>query len=271
MSGAFARIVIALALVLAACKFELPTGESPPDSSGGSATDGPQSRRCTSLGNVAASDLRLCLELEDASPMAVARDGSGLGHDARANLIGATVRGGEQAGTFVAGSHLTIDPTPDLDISPHVTIDLFAAVQLPIASGARYWMLDHGDHYFVSYGDNHEVRCGINHDQQVDSGSSGRIEDALFHHIACTYDNNELRVYIDGDVADCQTPGVTIDAAPKLTEIGHQSESPASSEQFLGALDNIHVFARVLAPAEICALAGRGSGCRPDCPGQRNE
>lgn len=248
------------ALAVAGCSFQLP--EATPGGDGA----GPQSRRCTSLGAVDPSELRLCLELEDASPMAVARDTSGLDHDALAVLVTPTPHGTEQAGAFGDGSRLTVNLTSDLDITPAVTIDLFAAVALPIASGDRYWMLDHGDHYFISYGDDHEVRCGIEHDHTVDSGSSARIADAQFHHVACSYDGRELRVYVDGDLARCQTPDATIDATPALTDIGHEVASISSSAQFRGALDDIHVFARALRPDEICALARRGSGCTATCP-----
>ena len=110
------------------------------------------------------------------------------------------------------------------------------------------------------------MRCGIEHDQTVDSGSNARIDDAQFHHVACTYDGNELRVYVDGDLANCQTPGATIDSTPALTDIGHEFGNVSTTEQFRGALDDIHVFARALRPDEICALARRGSGCNMTCP-----
>ena len=246
------------ALAVAGCSFELPVA------SPGADGNGPQDRRCASLGGVDAADLRLCLELEDPSPMKVAQDDSGLDHDALAVLVTPTPHGDEQAGAFGTGSRLTVNLTSDLDITPAVSIDLFAAVALPIASGDRYWMLDHGDHYFISYGDDHQIRCGVEHDQTVDSGT--RIEDARFHHVACTYDGSELRVYVDGDLAGCQTPDTTLDSTPALTDIGHRFGSVSTSEQFHGALDDIHVFGRVLLPDEICALARRGSGCNATCP-----
>jgi len=241
----------ALAVAVAGCSFALPDPTSGDGGDGG----GPQSRRCRSLGTVDPTDLRLCLDLEDASPMTVARDTSGLDHDALAVLVTPTPHDTEQAGAFNGGSLLSVAPTADLDITPAVSIDLFAAFAQPIAEHERYGMLDHGGHYAISYDDHQEVHCELEGGQYVDSRV--KIADALFHHVACTYDDTELRIYVDGDVVNCQTTDTTIDIAPAPTEIG---------AQLRGALDDIHVFARALRPDEICALARRGSGCNATCP-----
>jgi hypothetical protein len=254
------------ALVLSGCSFSRGDGAASPDAGDQPAAVGP----CHVAPGLEA-DLRLCLEFEDQIPMEVARDASRFRLDATATGIRAARRtltgGSEQAAAFAPGSRLEIGEVPELDLQQGMTVEMFVALD-PIAPGLRYWMFDSGGQYFMNYGEDREVRCGINQDKAIDSGTDAvpiRITDAGWHHVACTYDRDELRVFVDGSLADCRDDDKVMAPEPGGTAIGSRVGSTLASEQFAGAIDNVHVFARALTPEEICTAAGQTS-CRLTCP-----
>ena len=214
-------------------------------------------------------DLRLCLDFEDAMPMSIALDGSGLDHDAAVTAVGAVTRTppdnvAEQAVRLSGASRLHIDDTPDLDLADAVTVEMFVAMD-PIMLGQRYWMLDNSGQYSMSYGSDGEVECGINNlETTVDSGPVASIVDTQWHHVACTYDRKQLRVYIDGSLTDCKDANKQLVATTGGTTIGARTNG-LELEHFLGSLDDVRVHARALTPAEVCRAAGNPS-CVATCP-----
>ncbi|MBX3156185.1 MAG: LamG domain-containing protein [Deltaproteobacteria bacterium] len=265
----FAVAVVVVIVVVGGCSFSKDDGVHVPDAGPGNNHNNDDDPTAVGPCRVAPgleADLRLCLDFEDAAPMAVARDASGFKHDAIATAIDLAQRTGEQAARFTPPqSMLAISENAGLALQA-VTIEMFVAVDR-IAPGRRYWLLDNGGQYFASYGDDNEIRCGVNLTKTVDSGTRQmpvKITDAGWHHVACTYDRNELRVYVDGSVADCQDERGPLIAPAGATTIGARTGGQAS-EHLAGALDNVHVFARALTPAEICAASGRTS-CRQTCP-----
>jgi len=93
--------------------------------------------------------------------------------------------------------------------------------------------------------------------------------DNRWHHVACTFDqvDGELTVYVDGSIERCEETDEQLLTIPGGTSVGVKANGTFQGDWFVGRLDNVHVFARTLTPAEICAAAGKPAGsCNASCP-----
>ncbi|HEU0033137.1 MAG TPA: LamG domain-containing protein [Kofleriaceae bacterium] len=266
--------VVWLAVVLAACRFEPPDavqadgapGMASDDGGASSQDGGPSSIACRT---VDATGAVLCLDFEQTT-MDKVIDRSGLGHDATATNVASERHVqppfDEGAAAFSAMSQLTIGATPDLDLRSF-TIEMWILPAQPVPIGSRYFLFDASDQYFLSLGDDQELRCGFNGGISVDSNDAFP-HDGMWHHVACTYDaanRGELRVYLDGNLSDCERTDLAIFDMPGGTFIGGSSRPTQPLEHFLGVLDNVHVYGRAMTPAQVCAAAG-ATGCAASCP-----
>ncbi len=220
--------------------------------------------RCNSVPDP--TGLRLCLDFEQ-DPSVVARDDSGQSHNAAASQVLPAQRDEptvvENAVAMGLASSLTIAETPDLDITTELTAELWVLPTKIV--GLRGWLVDSSEQYFLSIGDDGKLRCGVNRDRQLDSDGSVPV-DGHWHHVACTVENDLLQVYIDGDLQGCRDREAIVNVAGTTT-IGVKATNPTSTDHFVGALDNVHVFARTLTPAEICVAAGKlPDACNAVCP-----
>jgi hypothetical protein len=84
------------------------------------------------------------------------------------------------------------------------------------------------------------------------------VADKKYHHLAVTYDDGEVRFYVDG--ADAGEAWLPNGAPVKLVRdllLGEDAEL-GSEEQFNGNMDDILVLGRVLTPEDIKQLAAKG-------------
>ena len=208
------------------------------------------------------ASLRLCIDFDDDAILA--GDGSGRGHDpVLAAGLAMMNRDTELAVQMSTSSRLQIAEHADLDIASNLTVSMWMKNDVRPTSGA-YWMLDNNNQYAMSLQSNGQVRCGLGSDT-IDSLAS---LDSSWHHVACTYDGNRLKVYIDGWVAGCRTlarPIVTTgtDGLAIGSNIG---VGPVFTGNYVGGLDNIQIFARTWSDQELCALNGEG-WCNTTCLG----
>ena len=103
---------------------------------------------------------------------------------------------------------------------------------------------------------------------QVDYGSTTRVDDGQWHHVAGVFDNGTLTIYIDGSAEDPNTSG-GITFGTGLTRygfIGVGSEATVFNrdtgpeQYFDGDLDDVRIYSRALSHAEIANLAGVPAG-----------
>jgi hypothetical protein len=100
---------------------------------------------------------------------------------------------------------------------------------------------------------------------QVDYGSSARVDDGQWHHVAGVFDNGTLTIYIDGNAEESASGGPMYGTGnTRFGYIGVGSESTSFNADpktpvylFTGAVDDVRVYDRVLTPEEIAGLAGR--------------
>ena len=221
-------------IVLAACDFT--PGEATVQPDAGVTAIG---RTC----HVTDPALRLCLDFEDPSLTPYARDGSTLVHDAKTSQIGSMPRAGQQAALIGPTSQIRVSPTADLDIVT-LTLEMWiqpsSLVGFPIVNNGQYALGLDGTTAECAVGDvfvTSRVPIGI----------------GQWHHVACTYDQTRLQIYVDGAVTGCQ------DAQDPL--IVNARNGTAVGPGYVGGVDNVHVYARALFHEEICRLTGR-----TDCP-----
>lgn len=89
----------------------------------------------------------------------------------------------------------------------------------------------------------------------VNTYSAIRVDDGNWHHVVCIKDNNTAKIYIDGNTPDTgnvgSVSGIT-DVTTSGTRIGALREG--SGQFFIGQIDDVRIYNRVLSETEIKAL-----------------
>jgi len=91
-------------------------------------------------------------------------------------------------------------------------------------------------------------KCGVS---EADSGS---ITDTAWHHLAVTYTNGAVSIYVDGVSSGAVNYGATF-AFTNSAAIGRSVDSGGG---FYGSIDEVSVYNRALAVSEIQAIYGAG-------------
>ncbi len=198
------------------------------------------------------SAVQLCLDFDTAQ---LGLDSSAGQHDAVVTSATPTMRAtAEPAIAVDMSSSIHVAPTPALEISDAITYELWLApTQLP-ASG-HYSAFDNSNQYTIELEPDASVRCVLagHYAQSKDPVATGAN---AWTHVACTYDRDTLKIFINGSVSACyQTSGAIATNGTAGTNIG---------QPFVGAIDNVHVLSRTASADEICAHAGQ-QDCNTSC------
>ncbi len=251
-----------LVLLASGCGFETTNEGELPDGPAGQIDpqdpDPTIARKCA-VGDAA---LRLCIDFEDATTLAF--DASGNDHVTTvATALAVMPRDAEQAVSVTSQSRLVIGESPLLDITANLTTSLWFN---PSGFDDDAWLLDNNAQYFISYDEGGFLRCGIANESVR---AAVPVWDS-WHHVACAYDGQTLKLYLDGSVAGCKrldramptsgTVGLAIGS-----NVGASGQSLSFADVFAGGLDNVQVLARTLSDGEACAAAGQ-TGCWSQCP-----
>jgi hypothetical protein len=248
---------IAAFALLGACTF---TPGEPKGSGGGSSDPGgtPAGVDAAPVANRPPCDLmdpavQLCLDFEAPE---LGLDSSLGHHDATVTNATITQRAPEHALAVDVTSNVHVDETQALDMVNAITYEAWIApMQAPPVG--EYVVLANLGKYAVSVQADGKVRCELA-GVQADSGGSISFGTNKWTHVACSYDRQQLMVYVNGDVSHC-TPAT---APIATTGVG----GTAIGVPFVGAIDNIHVLSRAATASEICGHAG-ASGCNNSCGG----
>ncbi len=102
-------------------------------------------------------------------------------------------------------------------------------------------------------------------DYESSGGSTTRVDDDQWHHVAGVFDNGKVTLYIDGNPQTPAFGGPTFGSGtPRFGYVGLGSEStefnleprtPASF--FNGSVDDVRIYERALSDGEVAGLAGR--------------
>ena len=196
------------------------------------------------------STLQLCLDFDD---IRLGLDASPGHHDANVSSVNTMARTTtELAAVLSSASTIQVPKTAALDIVGAISYELW--INPAVAPSSRFYGIDNTGQYGLSIMPDKRVRCTIAgmHVDSLDSIALG-----AWTHVGCTYEGATLTVFINGGVADCYNMTLPISTSGTAgTSIG----SP-----FVGAVDNVHVLARAITPAEMCTRASQ-SGCEASCP-----
>ncbi|CAN5733975.1 hypothetical protein BH11MYX3_BH11MYX3_19170 [soil metagenome] len=247
------------ALLAPACGFTAPQSDDMVDPGPDPTPDPTIQRKCA----LKDPTLKLCIDFDD--PQALTGDGSGLGHDAAGTGFAVMARGSEQAVAVDVDSRLVVQETPDLDIASNLTVSLWARPEQLPDDRKAYWAVDNNTQYYLSYQSNGKFRCGIGANT-VDAFLG--VPQDNWYHVACTYDQaqGKLKVYVNGQLGGCRavTTPIPVGGVIGLAIGANHGSREMFTDQFVGGLDNIQVFARTYSDDEICAAAGQHnclSGC----------
>ncbi|MEJ7599354.1 MAG: LamG domain-containing protein [Kofleriaceae bacterium] len=250
------RQLLACVVALAGCAFQPPEGEAQP------AEDEPAPDGPAALVPCSVTGAKLCIELEDAESWP--RDASGR------DLAVSAARVSREDSEDTLGHAVQLGTDSELHVAESQTLDIRGAITIEmwilgggLSYGRQTFLLDNDQQYSMSISDSLELRCAID---DVDADANGFSLIGGWHHVACTYDKDQLRVYVDGQLRDCQSSNKEIPIGNSAgTAIGANLAGTTRSDPFLGRLDNIHVYDRRLAGSELCALANQ-AGCGDTCP-----
>ena len=243
---------MAASLVLGACAFE--PGEIADDEGFGGKPSGPGTGTDTGTGTgsgtttqalpctFAETDLRLCLEFDDAKLTPIVTDASTARLDGTATALSTASRNGSPAAGFGWDSKITIPESPMLDITGALTLELWVWPEYPHSAN----LLLNANQYRIQLSGDGRIGCAFGNSQVW---SSSYQDVRAWTHVACTFSDNALTVYINGN------------ASGTATSIGAPTTGTSGTQlgSFAGDLDDVHIYARALTAAQVCAHAGRTS------------
>lgn len=265
-----------LGLLIAGCGFSTSAGGGPgpePDPGGGSGSGSGAGSGSETAAQCDVNDasLRLCVSfggthmVQDllTPPHVFADPVAGIG-----SILGYVT---STAGVFDIASRLRFSESTDFDVAD-LTFEMWMAPGARPAKDKRGWMFDNNQQYHASIEDDGRVRCGIGADVAL---SSVTIPIGDWHHIACTYDRADhvLKVHVDGDVVGCKdvNGGIPTTGTVGLAIGANYSTGPGGgpgkyTENFVGKLDGIHLYARARSTTELCNALGQ-TDCNDSCSG----
>jgi hypothetical protein len=197
--------------------------------------------------------LAFCFDFETESG-GVVDDGSAV--DADGTLVGGAFLTAGRGGAVLApsGGYLAIADGPANDFTAAATWALWANPNSDLSTDAL--LLDDNNEYAIRAYADESVECTSVHNTNVQRTRSapGVLTAGAWTHIACTWDG-VVRLYVDGvEVADSGAIAADMDNGND-DDVHLGAGSTAGDEPFDGLLDDVQVFGRALADAEICWYA----------------
>jgi len=235
------------------------------------ASDGPMQTGGTSgsTGSSVDDGLLLWLEFEKFDEAGgVVFDSSGNGHDASCAQTSCPILAEGRVGAaavFDGASFLQVAHDPAFDVVDALTLAVWIRMSAPPARAfAGVVGKSFGDASLNSYELYHTGMSGSLR-FNMDAGTSGSasypigIKPTGWVHIAGTWDGDQMRLYVDGELYDSAVTKrpPSHEAVPLL--IGADLNRGVPSRFWEGAIDELRVYNRELDASEVAALAAEGS------------
>lgn len=259
-------LFVAVLATASACGFTAPSGNAGnpgPDAAGSAAQpDAPAEPPpgFASQCNPADNELRLCMDFEQPNQLG---DDSIYKHSTQAQNVvirGAGQRPGNAAYFNSTTSVLQVAESAMFDV-PELTIMLWAQH----TGTTEQFLVDNDNQYWLYYQADGRVRCAV-----ADDYVDGPALDSAWHHVACTFDGDRIKLYVDGSVVDCTDTDASIDTSgTRGVQLGGKSQAGASpTSRLSGAIDFARLWGRAL-PGNFVCSAWNGGACDDRCPDQR--
>ena len=116
---------------------------------------------------------------------------------------------------------------------------------------ANWGANEQGERFGVSLREGKVAFTGQGSEYDLHSTKSGN--DGAWHHAVVVYQAKTLTIYVDNKLEVSST--IDLDTSPGNPHVGRKVVQPAgNAESFVGAIDDVRVYDRVLTPAEVAAL-----------------
>ena len=194
-------------------------------------------------------ELRLCIEFDDNVFSPLAHDASPYGLDAITLNVGEYLRDNTPAAVTAWDSKLSVGEHAMLDINPAITIEAWMAVLVYHSAS----LVSNDGQYALRLDPEGRISCRIG-DRSARSTQS--IGTGAWRHVACVYDGDVLSVFVDGSPQDCEYESTPIPTAGTL--------GTRLAAGYVGAIDDIRIYARALTAADVCTHADR-TDCSTRC------
>lgn len=235
-------------LLAAACgrsgayELGLPGGDTPtPDPTTPTPTPTPSITQCP-----ADSSLVGCWPLDGSFA-----DGSTQAHVASVSNVGFVSGVAGQAGSFAATSSFSVPFSASFNLSA-MTVEAWVRLSaLPVGGPAT--VLHRPPTILMSVQPDGSFECTFDGSETVSSGN-GQVDANSWTHVACTFDpNDSLGAWVGGGETAQSGADSGPDTSTSPLRIG---SAIGGGDDFLGEMDVIRIWNRVLAPSELCAAAG---------------
>lgn len=210
--------------------------------------------------------------LNDVEPDGTVPDASPENNDGTVRGDVSVARGDGRVGNALAfdgdGDYVEVPDADSLDVTSEVTVAAWAYLEgdreTKRAIVAKDWDLKNALPYVIDLGTNHandELSFGFYDGSWHDVTTGSKAPKDEWFHVAGTFEDGELRIYLDGAERNATT--VSPSSLPSNDEpllIGRRTGSGSTRQDFDGLLDEVRVYDRALSADEIDALASMGGG-----------
>jgi hypothetical protein len=112
----------------------------------------------------------------------------------------------------------------------------------PVAKQEQYWI-------HASSDDSIQAKISVGSTRYIATTGADYILTGVWYHVACTYDQATLKLYIDGElVAENTAPSGPIDASDPILAVGTWS---TPTDYFKGVIDEVRIWDRALTADEV--------------------
>ncbi len=202
-------------------------------------------------------NLLACFEFEDGANATIAHDGT-------ANHDDLTLTSCSELGTGHAGGGLSVgagslahaNHNAAIDTA-QITIEMWIKpTSLPATIGSRAGLQDEDGAYGLFIYNPGVLTCSLA--GITVSSNQNEVVTGAWQHVACTYDQQKVRVYYNGNEIASQNNTASVGGATTAGLcVGMNSPN---GDNFVGLIDEVRIFSAARTAAQICAAAG-APGC----------
>ena len=182
------------------------------------------------------------------------RDGSGNKHHGPMTGVSLVpgLAGFGQTGVFGVTSLATVPEGEGLSPAK------FTAVMFirPVVAVGKTTLLDKDNQFGLFRDALGKVTCIVVNDKGATAAATVTAPDLVWSMLVCSYDGSQVTVKRYGGAVESKSAGLSGVLAPAGTGMHVGSDSPNGDNRYLGELDQVLLFDRVLKPDELCVLAG---------------